>query len=114
MVQPDFSIKTGDTGPAIEATLTGANDEAVNIFDADVRFIMRSIRGTEAVLAAEAENLQVGEDTNVGKVRYEWAEGDTETPGLYFAEWEVTFQNDAVETFPNDGHLVVAVIEDLD
>ena len=44
---------------------------------------------------------------------YNWAEGDTAVAGLYEAEFEITFADEAVETMPNSENIVVKVVVDL-
>lgn len=41
---------------------------------------------------------------------YAWQTGDTATPGLYNAEFAVTFVGGAVETFPNGEYAVVEIL----
>ena len=112
----DVWVKTFDTAPAVLATLKDANGAAVNIADATVAFSMREIGGTTSVIeGAEASNDQVtdGSDGSKGKVSYPWQEGDTDGAGGYHGEFEVTFQDGEVETFPNDGYITIAILDDL-
>jgi hypothetical protein len=39
--------------------------------------------------------------------------GDTDTAGTYWAEFEVTFGDGRVETYPNRGYLTVNIEPDL-
>ena len=48
-----------------------------------------------------------------GTVRYDWASDDTNTAGLYRAEFEVTFAGGIKRTFPGDDYLYVQVLADL-
>lgn len=107
-VTPDFTIKRDDTAPPIEATLQKADGSAVAIEGATVRFHMLTM-AREVVVDQAAEIV----DANEGTVRYEWAAGDTDTRGLFLAEWEVTFATGEVETFPNDRHLYIHITGDL-
>ena len=43
---------------------------------------------------------------------YDWQEGDTDTAGTFFAEFEVTNANGTKETFPNDKPLTITVKAD--
>lgn len=111
----DHSMKVGDTLPEITATLKDGNGNPVNIYQADVAFVMRSFDGTVA-LEAPADNLDDNAEENTGKVVYYWAPGDTDVPGGYWLEWFVTFNGmsgDEFETFPNDGWKTLAIIGNL-
>ena len=48
-----------------------------------------------------------------GIVSYSRGATDTDTAGLYMAEWEVTFAGGIPMTFPGNGHLYVNVEPDL-
>lgn len=105
----DFTIKAGDTAPAIKATLTDATDVVVNLSGATVRFIMKDkATGTTAVDAAATVTSAVN-----GLVQYQWQTGDTDTPDSYNAEFEVLFGNGTYETFPNSRYIQVKVKDDL-
>jgi hypothetical protein len=47
------------------------------------------------------------------RVYYDWVAGDTDSAGYYSGEWQVTYDNGQVETFPNDGVFLVQVVEQL-
>jgi hypothetical protein len=48
-----------------------------------------------------------------GIVTYNWQAGDTSTAGTYFAEFEVTYSDLSVETFPNTGNLPIVITPEL-
>jgi hypothetical protein len=114
---PDFSIKTGDTASNIYATLENSGGTPVDIQGASVIFKMSPISGGTTTVAEAAINAQVGAGTldgTIGDVIYSW--GTTTVPttsGLYIAEWEVTFTNGSVQTYPNDGYQLIGVTGDL-
>lgn len=114
---PDFSIKVGDTASAVYATLEDAAGDPVDIQGATVRFKMGPLNGGTLVVAANATNAQNGagtSDGSVGDVVYTWAgTSQLATADWYRAEWEVTYSNGTVQSFPNDGFMLVAVREDL-
>lgn len=116
MPQPDFSIKTGDTASAIYATLEDANGDAVNIAGANVTFKMAPMSGGTLTVARAAVNAQVGAGTvdgSTGNVVFNWGTSDLTTADWYRAEWEATFSNGSIQTFPNDGFMLVSVTGDL-
>lgn len=106
----DFNIKQGDTSPDLVSTLKGADGVAVDLTGADVRFIMTPRGETDPTIDGVAD---IDADPETGIVSYQWAEGDTEAAGLYDAEFEVTFVDYSVQTFPNSGYLRIQVLRQL-
>jgi hypothetical protein len=104
-----FSIKQNDTGPAMLATLQDASGAAVNITGALVRFHMRQIGSTQVKVDAAVTIVSPLD----GAVRYNWIAADTDTIGSYQAEFEVTYADASIETFPNDGYIRVEIIDDI-
>ena len=103
-----FRIKQNDTSPSLQATLKDAAGSVVDISGSSVRFHMKSIDGTLKV----DEAMIIVDGTN-GVVQYDWVAGDTETAGSYFVEFEVTYSDSSVETFPNNGNESVTVTKEL-
>lgn len=103
-----FSIKQNDTSPSLQATLKDASQTVVNLTGATVMFHMKSVDGTVKV----DEEMTI---TNAegGVVQYDWQAGDTDTVGTYYVEFEVTYSDLSVETFPNNGNKVVTVVKEL-
>lgn len=116
MPAPDFSIKTGDTASSIYSTLEDANGDAVDITGANVTFKMAPLSGGTLTVARAATNGQIGAGTadgTLGQVIFNWGTSDLTTANWYRAEWEVVFSNGSIETFPNDGFMLVSVTGDL-
>ena len=103
-----FSIKQNDTSPALQATLKDTSLTAVDLTGATVRLHMNSIEGTSKIDAAMAVTNALG-----GVVQYDWQAGDTDTVGTYYVEFQVTFPDSSVETFPNNGNKVVSIVREL-
>ena len=104
-----FYIKQNDTRPAIIANLTDANDAAVNLTGATVKFNMR-------VEPAGATKVSAGatiEDAEAGQVSYSWIEANTDTADDYEAEFEVSFAGGGVQTFPGRNWIAVHVVDDI-
>ena len=105
----DFKIKRNDTRPAIEATISASASDTITT----VEFHMASSDGTLKVAAGSGTIVQQASSTQAAKVKYQWQTGDTDTDGKYNAEFEVTFSDGRVETYPNEGFLKVQVGPDL-
>lgn len=86
-----FTIKQGDTRPFFEANLGDNISGALS-----VRFIMTKLDGT-VVIDADTEVADAVE----GVVRYRFSEEETEDPGIFRAQVEVTFGDGKRETYPN-------------
>ena len=97
-----FYIKQNDTKPSLFAQLL-SNGSAIDLTGATVRFHMESGLDAPAVIT----------DAATGNVRYDWSVGDTATSGIFRAEFEVTFSDGTIETFPNDGYLFINVMREL-
>ncbi|MBF9042942.1 BppU family phage baseplate upper protein [Rhodobacterales bacterium HKCCE4037] len=112
MAAPEsFKIKTGDSSPTLAYALRDGAGAAVNLTDATVVFHMR-LKSTGAV-AIEDGTVTILSESG-GTVAYPWQAGDTDDAGIYEAEFEVTYSDSAVETFPNLGFIEVVISEDID
>lgn len=100
-----FTIKRGDTAPALRYALTPAT---IDLTGATVVFNLRGVltRAPAAIVTALPP-----------VVEYVWQAGDTDQLGLRPAEFEVTYAGGAVETFPTgdsaEDRLLVNVVGDL-
>jgi len=103
-----FSIKQNDTSPSLQALLKDADRNPIDLAGASVRFHMKAVGGGIKVDAPMTVVDEAG-----GVIQYDWAAGDTDTVGTYYVEFEVTYSNSSVETFPNTGSAVVSVIREL-
>ena len=104
-----FYIKQNDTSPNLRAILKDGDEVAINLTDATIRFHMRTIGGTTAVVD-DAASIVSAEN---GIVQYIWDAADTATVGSYQAEFEVTFADSSIETFPNNGYIRVEITDDI-
>jgi hypothetical protein len=103
-----FSIKQNDTSPSLQATLKDAQLVPVDITAATVKFHMKSLDGFVKI-----DDTMIITDASGGVVQYNWQANDTDTVGTYYVEFEVTYADASVETFPNTGSLIVSVVKEL-
>lgn len=96
-----FTIKRGDTAPALRFALI---PEIIDLTGASVVFNLRGVldRAPADIVAALPP-----------VVEYQWQPGDTQSAGLYPAEFEVTYSDGRIETFPSANNLVVQIVPDL-
>jgi hypothetical protein len=105
----DFVIKSGSTAPFLVATLYDG-DNPLNLTGATVRMRMRERSGGPLVVDSPA--VIVGSPLD-GVVSYEWQASDTDDVGEFEVEWQVTYLNGEVQTFPTEGYTTVTVTPSL-
>jgi lysophospholipase L1-like esterase len=103
-----IQLKRNDTKDTISYKLTNADNSAVNLTGATVRFVMG--RGNVLLTNAEA----VIADAATGEVEYALTESDTLTAGMFHAEFEVTFSDGKIKTYPNNGYILVNIQPNVD
>lgn len=109
MASIDFKIKRNDTRPAIQATISASATDVLTT----VVFHMADKTGTLKVAAGAGTIVQQPSTTQAAQVKYQWQSGDTDTNGVYDGEFQVTFNDGRIETYPNEGFLKIQVGPDL-
>jgi hypothetical protein len=104
-----FYVKQNDTSPSMLATLLDGYGVAIDLTASTVRFHMRLVGTDTATIDSAA---QIVEEDN-GVVRYIWVAGDTSVVGSYEAEFELTYVDGSIETFPNNGYIGVEITGDI-
>ena len=105
-----FYVKQNDTAPSLRATLKDGSNTVIDVTNATVRFHMRAFGSSTAKVDAAAGIISPA--TN-GVVQYNWIAADTDTIGSYQGEFEITYQDGSVETFPNNGYILIEIIDDI-
>lgn len=105
-----FILKENNTSPILRATLKDVNKTVINLTGATVQFRMKEVGGT--VLKVNTSASIVGSADN-GVVQYVWTSSDTNQPGSFNAEFDVTYADGSKETFPNEEFLTVVIKPDL-
>lgn len=108
----DFVIRTGDTASPLVVVPRDDAGNPVEMGGADVVFAMAPAAGGELVVEQPAEVVN-GAGDEPDRLRYDWQSGETDDAGLYLAEFRVTYADDEVQTFPNEGAIVVAITADV-
>ncbi len=102
-----FTIKEGDTSPAIQYQLTLGTGQT--LVGATATFKVASINGGALKIDSPA-----AVDSAQNILSYQWIAGDTDSAAVYRAEFEVTYSDGKIETFPNSEYIQINVIPDLD
>lgn len=101
-----FVIKQNNTSPALLATLQGPYGETINVQGSSVVLRLKNLDTgvvTTKTMSINADNT----------VRYDWLGGDTGASGTYRCEFEVTYTDGTIETFPNDGAFSIVITPSL-
>jgi hypothetical protein len=104
----DVIIKRGDTRNCIKAVLKDASGTPVDLTDCSVSFHMAPLNRPAVI--SRAVHI---EDAGNGEVWMVWAPGETDSTGIYRAEFEVIYQDGRRETFPNANYISIRILEDL-
>jgi len=107
MTETVYMVKN-DTNRPLEATLTWKDGTTVDLTGAAAKFHMR--KGSALLIDKTATILA---PPTSGKVQYNWAAGETNVTGVCEAEFEVTFGDGKIATFPAQGFLYIAFREEV-
>ena len=104
-----FTITQNDTAPSIKATLKDGAGTVINLVSATCRIHVRALGAT--VLKVNA--LTTIANPTTGVVQYDWLPADTTDFGTFSIQFEVTYVDGAIETFPNSGSLPMIITKEL-
>lgn len=109
-------ISQGDTAPLLIGDLTFKDGTLPDLSNATVNVVLRDPNASAPFLNA-ACTVTWAKDAD-GKptqatATYAWQPGDTNTPGFYLGQFEVTFPDTSVRSFPEDEYFGVEVTTDL-
>lgn len=107
----DITIKQHDTWPPLEAALTeGADATPVDLTGSTVKVILKSGGAGTTVITGPCTFIG---PASAGTVRYTWVPGDTDLVNTLSGEFEVTWADGTITTFPNDAYFTVEIKADL-
>jgi len=100
-VPADYTIKQGDTAPALADTLTYADGTPVNLTGATISLVARSMTSSAAI---ELTGTVTITNPATGQILYQPSTQDTALAGDRMANWIVNFGATQM-TFPTDGYI---------
>lgn len=109
----DFTMKANDLLPPLEATLGFESMAGVPDLS-DPATVVSLIMRKDGDAQPKVNSQAVIVDVATAKVRYDWATGDTDIPGVYKAEWEVVYADGKPQTFPTKSYHEIEILADLD
>lgn len=108
MIRLPSYIKQGDTAPYLDAICKDKNGTIIDVTGAAVQFHMK-LKGADSLTVDAAGSVV---DGSAGHIRYALQSGDTDTAGTYHCEYEVTYSDGRIETFPNDDKPLVLIVSE--
>lgn len=105
-----FAIKQNDTAPNLDATLSNARKRPRILTGATVVFHMRLQSDLTVKITSGACTI---DDPSLGICHYPWSASDTDTAGIYEGEFQVTYSDATVETFPNSDYIIITITDDI-
>ena len=109
-MKPIF-VKQGDLLPVVgPATLKFEDGTGRDLTDCTVNFHLTNKETGELKVDAPAVITDVGPP---GQVEYRWQGTDTNTPGRYKGEFEVTRPDTKTQTWPTIEELEIIILEEL-
>ena len=104
------TLKKGDTFPPMRAQLLWEDETPVSLTNvSSVIFKMKEIGSNNLKVNGTCSIV----DATNGIVEYSWQSGDTDTPGFYYREFEVHYNDGKVMTVPNFKLEYIWIIDDI-
>jgi len=110
MPEETHYLKQNDVGGVIERTLRDGFGVPANLTGATVVFSMRVKPAGTVKISAAGATLVTAVD---GLVRYTFTAGNTDTADEYEAEFQATYSNGDVQSYPEDGYIPVVITDDI-
>lgn len=123
----NFGLKQGDAGTPIMAVLYNPDGSAVDLTNATVRFKMAksndiTVYSNNKIVYSGNQiewDVKVNAKADIfsaeeGIVQYIFTGDDVQESGDFFGEFEVTYPNGRIETFPNGkSHIRICIYPDI-
>lgn len=100
-----YDLWQGDLEPAIQQDLVGSGGLPGG---SAVQFVMKQVNGSKELVGVAVID-DPGSDTTPPVVHYQWASGDTDSPGVFRAVWRALVGGAAPETFPSDEPIYIVI-----
>ena len=110
MANPTFFMKRNDDQPTLDVALRDDKNRPVDVTGATVLFHMRNTADDTTKISGGSVTVL---SASKGEVRDSWSTSNTNTAGNFEAEFQVTFAEGGVQSFPNDGYIDVIITEDV-
>lgn len=106
-----YTMKAHDLEPSFEVQLLDGTIPVDLTSVVSALFLMKTRKGIKVagLMTIPDQSILM----NVGIVRYDWVSGDTDTPGTFTAEVQVTWPGGRPQTFPASRYVTIQIDKDL-
>lgn len=116
-MEPDYSLKRGDTWPPIAAQLT-SRDRSSSDARARVAIDLTDATAVKLLLRNIAETMSFGGNCEIvdaahGDVQWAIDPAFSAVADLFSAEFEIHWSDGSIQTVPDSGYAVIEVEQDL-
>ena len=101
----DFNIKQNDTSPGLEYTVS-----PVTVMTGATAVFNMRVRGGSVIVNRQAVTIV---NETVGVLRYPFKASETAVTGDFIGEFEVTYSDGTIETFPNSTYIDITILGDI-
>ena len=112
---PIFRIKRNDTLPTLQVSIGTRGN-----LGQKVGYDLAGVSGVTFTMIDECSNSKVYDQpaqitcSSGGTIQYLWQEGDTDTEGIFWGEFELRYNTGQKLSIPTQGGIKIEIIKDLD
>lgn len=106
----DFTLKQNDTSPSFDVVVMTGLKEVVDLTGFTAPEFHMWNRRTRAVVVDTTATIAAATG---GLLRYTWLAADTDVPGLYEAEFQITDPAGGILSIPNDGYFTIEITPEV-
>jgi hypothetical protein len=109
-----FKIKRNDRRPYLDAQFFQPDGiTPLNISSASKVSMVCRLKGTGVDDPPKFKADCIVVDAALGRVQYRWSATDTDTPGTFEYEFEISWTGGELQTLPQDGYFSLIILDDV-
>jgi len=110
-----FRIKRNDTLPALQVSIASQGS-----LGQKAGYDLTGVSGVTFTMIDDCSNAKVYDQaaqivcSSGGTIQYTWQDGDTDTEGIYYGEFELRYSTGQRLSIPTQGGIKIEILKDLD
>lgn len=110
-----FKIKRNDTLPVLQVSIGTRGNLGQKI-----GYNLTGVTGATFTMVDECSNSKIYDQpaqivcTSGGTVQYMWQNGDTDTEGIFYGEFELNYNTGQKLSIPTQGGIKIEILKDID